>query len=448
MKQKIVWMICVLAALLMALGGACGEATVDLLAVDHRLYELGYRDSACTGEMDEVAINALRNFQRANGLAETGAADAATVALLMSDAALCQQDYLANLANQQSRQSALANGSYGEDVVRLQKALRRLEYFSGECDGAYGRATEEAVYRFQLANGLPQNGVADRSLYLRIYDGQAVSWPDFLRESCASVGESGDHVRRIQLWLREKNLFQGACTGKYGDGTQQAVKRFQSAYDLEPSGDVDIQTCSLLYSDVSTRIRDVAALRRGESGEDVEALLQKLAALGYRVGADYGMQTELAVMQFQQANGLEVSGVADNLTQTRFNSPNVVSYAAAEQAERLELDADACLQIARMALAQLGQSAALQEDFDFPRYVYLKCGHALFSQEQLQVDRVENLEDIRSGQILFVTTEGAEICGVAVSDGAVIYADDSGYIVMRYLEAMQVENVFASAVAG
>lgn len=446
--------ICLLAALIAALGCACAEgstAAVDLLAVDHRLYELGYRDSACTGEMDAVALNALRNFQRANGLAVTAAADEATVALLMSDAALAQQDYIASLAAQQSQLAVLANGSYGDDVLRLQRALRQLEYFSGECDGAYGRATEEAVYRFQLANGLEPSGVADSAVYLRIYSGAAASWQTFLRESCASVGESGDHVRRIQLWLREKSLFRGACTGRYGDGTQQAVKRFQTANGLEPSGDVDMNTCTLLYSDVSARIRDVAALRRGESGESVAALLQRLDALGYAVGEDFGMQTELAVMQFQQANGLEVSGVADNLTQTRFNSPNVVSYAAAEaavQADVLALDEDGCLQAARTASAQLGQQASLQDGFDFVRYVYLKCGYPLFAREQLQVERLESMDELRSGQVIFVTAEGREICGVALSDGALICADDSGYIVMRYLDMMDVEAVFAAGVAG
>ncbi len=445
--------ICLLAALIAALGCGCAEVSagaVDLLAVDHRLYELGYRDSACTGEMDAVALNALRNFQRANGLAITGTADESTVALLMSEAALAQQDYISSLAAQQSQLAVLANGSYGDDVLRLQRALRQLEYFSGACDGAYGRATEEAVYRFQLANGLEPSGVADSGVYLRIYSGTAVSWQSFLRESCASVGESGDHVRRIQLWLREKSLFRGACTGRYGDGTQQAVKRFQTANGLEPSGDVDMNTCTLLYSDVSARIRDVAALRRGESGAEVDALLQRLSELGYAVGADFGMQTELAVMQFQQANGLEVSGMADNLTQTRFNSPNVVSYAAAEaaQTDMLALDEGGCLQAARTATAQLGQPAALQDGFDFVRYVYLKCGFPLFAREQLQVDRLESLDGVLAGQILFVTANGREICGVALSDGALICADDSGYIVMRYLDMMDVEAVFAAGVAG
>ena len=64
------------------------EPEIDLLEVDHKLYELGYRDGACNGVLDEVTVNALRNFQIANALEVTGEADAATVALLLSGEAV------------------------------------------------------------------------------------------------------------------------------------------------------------------------------------------------------------------------------------------------------------------------------------------------------------------------------------------------------------------------
>ena len=74
MKRKLI-LLAVLAALALlpfALGEAIVEPDVDMLEVDHKLYELGYRDSACNGELDDVTINALRNFQKVNGLEVTG----------------------------------------------------------------------------------------------------------------------------------------------------------------------------------------------------------------------------------------------------------------------------------------------------------------------------------------------------------------------------------------
>ena len=79
-------------------------------------------------------------------------------------------------------------------------------------------------------------------------------------------------------------------------------------------------------------------------------------------------------------------------------------------------------------------------------YVYLKCGLPLMEQEQLQVEKIDSVDAIYAGQVLFVTADGQEICGIASADGAVIYRDSNGYIVMRYLDMMNVEAMFGSAI--
>ena len=73
---------------------------------------------------------------------------------IVSDAAISEQAYLNGLAQARASQRTLTGGSNGADVAQLQRALKELGYFSGNCDGAYGEATEAAVFRFQLANGL------------------------------------------------------------------------------------------------------------------------------------------------------------------------------------------------------------------------------------------------------------------------------------------------------
>ena len=191
MKRRLIWLLALLAALAMPVSAwseAAVDPEVDMLEVDHKLYELGYRDSACNGELDEVTINALRNFQAVNGLQVTGEADAQTVALLLSGQAISEQAYLTGLAQARSEQASLAEGSHGADVEKLQRTLKELGYFKGNCDGAYGDATAAAVYRFQLANGLMETGVADGAVLLRLYEGEAVDWSGFLQESCAAAG--------------------------------------------------------------------------------------------------------------------------------------------------------------------------------------------------------------------------------------------------------------------
>jgi len=64
----------------------------------------------------------------------------------------------------------------------------------------------------------------------------------------------------------------------------------------------------------------VATLRKGDKGDDVRVLQNKLLALGYglpKYGADgsYGAETTAAVMAFQTDKGLLVDGICGPITQ-------------------------------------------------------------------------------------------------------------------------------------
>lgn len=61
-------------------------------------------------------------------------------------------------------------------------------------------------------------------------------------------------------------------------------------------------------------------LARGSMGIDVIEMKRNLLRLGYNPGGNddfYDIRTEEAIMQFQQENGLPVTGIADYLTQSR-----------------------------------------------------------------------------------------------------------------------------------
>lgn len=59
----------------------------------------------------------------------------------------------------QAPETTLTPGSSGGQVKRLQRALAQLGYSPGRVDGSYGPATENALKRFQQANGLQPDGV-------------------------------------------------------------------------------------------------------------------------------------------------------------------------------------------------------------------------------------------------------------------------------------------------
>lgn len=79
----------------------------------------------------------------------------------------------------------------------------------------------------------------------------------------------------------------------------------------------------------------VTTLRKGDKGEDVRVLQNKLLALGYglpKYGADgsYGAETTAAVMAFQTDKGLMVDGICGPITQATLDSVDT-GEAATEQ---------------------------------------------------------------------------------------------------------------------
>ena len=51
-------------------------------------------------------------------------------------------------------------GSSGDEVKQIQQKLKTWGYYNGNVDGVFGSKTQEAVKKFQKANGLKQDGIA------------------------------------------------------------------------------------------------------------------------------------------------------------------------------------------------------------------------------------------------------------------------------------------------
>jgi peptidoglycan hydrolase-like protein with peptidoglycan-binding domain len=63
----------------------------------------------------------------------------------------------------------LSDGSTGEAVVRLQKRLAELGYYSGKADGGYGPKMVAAVKKAQADFGMEQTGIADAAFLDVLY---------------------------------------------------------------------------------------------------------------------------------------------------------------------------------------------------------------------------------------------------------------------------------------
>jgi peptidoglycan hydrolase-like protein with peptidoglycan-binding domain len=57
---------------------------------------------------------------------------------------------------------------------------------------------------------------------------------------------SSDFIKSLQRELKRAGYDPGVADGKMGPSTQRALKRFQAAYGLPPTGDPDIPTLTKL----------------------------------------------------------------------------------------------------------------------------------------------------------------------------------------------------------
>ncbi|NJR17314.1 MAG: peptidoglycan-binding protein [Calothrix sp. CSU_2_0] len=55
--------------------------------------------------------------------------------------------------------TVLKEGSKGQEVIKLQEGLKKLNFYSGVVDGIFGTATKDAVIKFQRSQGLIADGI-------------------------------------------------------------------------------------------------------------------------------------------------------------------------------------------------------------------------------------------------------------------------------------------------
>ena len=166
----------------------------------------------------------------------------------------------------------------------------------------------------------------------------------FARYSTLEFGDRGKDVLKLQMTLQTLGYDPQGTDGKFGRGTENAVKLFQSKNGLEADGKAGHLTLSLLYegsgvvangagsidsgsaSDSSGTSDSEApaatatnpnTLKFGDRGSRVTELQTALNQLGYStngIDGKFGAGTQRAVVQFQKDNGLKADGLAGTKT--------------------------------------------------------------------------------------------------------------------------------------
>ncbi|MDO5327572.1 MAG: peptidoglycan-binding protein [Clostridia bacterium] len=175
--------------------GSTTTSAVRLL--QQKLKTLGFYKGSVDGAFGSGTTDAVKAFQRANGLSADGVAGGGTLNRLFSASAKNASGYAAN-ATATPRPTAtprttdtplppniyvrvtpapngqyatLRRGMYGTPVESMQRELKNQGYFSGVVDGYFGEGTEDAVRSFQRYNGLNVDGAAGPATLRVLFEG-------------------------------------------------------------------------------------------------------------------------------------------------------------------------------------------------------------------------------------------------------------------------------------
>ncbi len=298
--------------------GSRGE---DVVRLQQLLNNAGYNVGNADGIFGPATTNAVKAFQRDNGLTADGIVGPAT------------WNALVNYKPPQpptEQLPVLREGSRGDAVKALQEQLKSLGYNVGAVDGIFGPGTTAAVKLFQSDNGLTPDGVVGQRTWEALAKAQKPQ-PEPTPESLGVIkeGSTGNAVTILQEKLKLLGYFPGSITGSFGPETTNAVKTFQRANGLTADGIVGLNTWTVLFRLTAPTVPQpptpvtYPTIRYGATGEAVTRLQRILSSLLYYDGPINGVfdfDTYVAVKKFQDANRLTPDGIVGKNTWYSLNS--------------------------------------------------------------------------------------------------------------------------------
>ena len=139
-----------------------GDRGEGVRGIQLQLNRLGFGPLDADGAFGPMTASALRRFQVAAGLTDSGVADSATKARL------------------DAPWPTLSLGASGEEVRRLQERLRALGVALGSATGSFDEATVAAVRAYQAREKLPVTGEIDAITHGHLLGAQTTDLPDAL----------------------------------------------------------------------------------------------------------------------------------------------------------------------------------------------------------------------------------------------------------------------------
>ena len=195
-------------------------------------------------------------------------------------------------------------------ITEIQQTLAKLGYYTYEVTGYYGEATTAAVKDFQAKAGIEVTGNVDEATWNAIFaDSAPVKYNSY---KSGDYDEEQTGIKDIQDKLVALSYLTAGEyeEGKFDGNTVIAMQLFQSANEIEATGEADFNSQLVLFSGSAVENPNAGAVIDGMSGNAVTKLQERLKALRYTTDEPTGIfddATLKAVNAYQKNAGLEVS---------------------------------------------------------------------------------------------------------------------------------------------
>jgi len=140
------------------------------------------------------------------------------------------------LTDEQSKEATAAVRDY---TTALQKDLKTAGFYKGDVDGVYGPDTVKAVEELQKDAGLPVTGLVDRATSAAL--DQAVA-----DKTGSAAAQDAIEATAVQTTLKLAGYWTGPIDGQWTPELTAALKEFQKALGVKPTGVVDAATLGAL----------------------------------------------------------------------------------------------------------------------------------------------------------------------------------------------------------
>ena len=157
-------------------------------------------------------------------------------------------------------------------ILNLQRYLRAISFTDDRItrvpvDGLFDSDTRQAVIDYQRTRGLDETGVVDKNTWDAIFEEYSAIteaadrtptvnfFPTAPAGYEAALGEESAFITMVQLVLRELSVIYDdfpeiKINGAFDKPTEEAVKIYQLASGLSPSGRIDLLTWNRMGRDL------------------------------------------------------------------------------------------------------------------------------------------------------------------------------------------------------